>query len=270
MTDLVLASPELQRLGKGSALKIYASDVGYSETIGVRNTMEDALVLISGSRWRVYVLVDGHGGSRCAHLVARYFAGAMASVKFDGFSDTTAVCARLQHLLAKKQVTDGAVFAATIIAQDQLCVAHLGGCRVLRIRRDGTVSQLTQDHKATERREMELIKKHGSFVLHGRLEGHLVVSRALGDFAIRGVIRKPDTAIFTLGKDDWRLVIACDSVCDVLDNEIVAKIVHQEPDVHRAAAIVKYITVASRSIANVSVIVIDVAPKPETAELVSE
>jgi serine/threonine protein phosphatase PrpC len=257
IVDFILASPELQPHGKGTAAKIFATDVGYSETIGVRAAMEDALVLISGTRWRVYVVIDGHGGATTAHLIGRYWAGTMAAINFRVLTDITKLCVRLQQLLLKKKVQDGACFAAVLICQRKLCVAHLGDCRVLRVLTDGTVVQLTTDHKANERKEMELVKKNESFVSNGRVEGHLAVSRSLGDFATRGIVRTPDVSMFDLDEDDWRLVIGCDGVFDVLDNGLVTQIVMEEPDVHRAAAIIKHVVIASRSLDNVSVVVID-------------
>jgi serine/threonine protein phosphatase PrpC len=254
----VLASPELQNLGKGTALKVYADNVGYSETIGAREKMEDALVLLSRAKWRLYAVLDGHGGPQTSQFVSRYFARVMTSVKFSAFSDIETVCTRLQQILFKKHVSAGAAFAAVILAKRQLCVAHLGATRVLRVLRNGNVIQLTSDHKACERREMELIKSNKSFVSDGRVEGQAPVSRSLGDFAISGIVRTPEVQILTLGEDDSRLVIACESVFDVLDNEVVGRIVTQEPDIHKAAAIVKYVTLASRSIENISVVVVDV------------
>jgi hypothetical protein len=180
LVDLVLATPEFQELAKGTVSKVYATDVGYSETIGTRDTMEDALVLISGVRYRVYAVVDGHGGSAAAHLIARFFKRTMAGLSFSKPEDIRAVCAQLDSMLWKKKVRDGATSALVVLAGRRLSVAHLGDSRV------GTVVQLTIDHKASERREMELIKKNGSFVAGGRLEGHLAVSRAFGDFRIRG------------------------------------------------------------------------------------
>jgi serine/threonine protein phosphatase PrpC/Leucine-rich repeat (LRR) protein len=259
VVDLVLSSPDLQRLAKGTAAKVFAPDVGYSETIGSRDEMEDALVLISGGPWRVYAVVDGHGGGTTAQVVGRFWAATMAAVGFKALADVKTVCIGLQQLLAKKQVQDGAVLAAVVIAERRMCVAHLGDSRVLRVLRDGTVLQLTNDHKASDRREMELIKKSGSFIVNGRVEGHLAVSRALGDFAIRGIGRVPDVATYDLDADDWRIVIACDGVFDVLENGLVARIVREETDVHRAAAVIKHMTIASRSTDNVSVVVVDVS-----------
>jgi protein phosphatase PTC1 len=123
--------------------------------------------------------------------------------------------------------------------------------------RDGTVIQLTSDHKAAERREMELVRKNESYILNGRVEGILAVSRSLGDFTVKGVVRTPDVSMLDLDDDDWRLVIGCDGVFDVLDNWTIAAIVKEVPDVHRAAAVIMHLVVALQSQDNVSVVVVD-------------
>jgi serine/threonine protein phosphatase PrpC len=261
LVDMVLACPEFLPMCKGTAAKLFATDVGYSETIGTRVSMEDTLVLMSGPRFRVYGVVDGHGGSGTAHVLARGFASAMNGVNFSKLGDIRAVCDRLEQLVAKRRPQGGAVFAFVVIARRKLAVANLGDCRVLRIKRDGTVVQLTVDHKACERREMEMVKKNGSFVANERVEGHLAVTRSFGDLNVRGLGRTPDVRMVALDADDWRFVIACDGVFDVLENERVAKIVSDEPDVHRAAAAVKHAAIASRSSDNVSVVVIGASPR---------
>jgi serine/threonine protein phosphatase PrpC len=43
-----------------------------------------------------------------------------------------------------------------------------------------------------------------------------------------------------------------------LENEMLAQVVIEEPDVHKAAAIIKHMTMASRSMDNVSVVVVDI------------
>jgi serine/threonine protein phosphatase PrpC len=258
LIEIVLATPDFQALGTGPEAKVYATDVGYSEAVGNRDSMEDALVLASAVGSRIYAVVDGHGGYLAAHLISRHFAQALEWANLD----ISLACEGLhQQILWKHRVLDGAVFAAAVITDREVCVGHIGDSRVLRVMRNGIVFQMTADHKASERREMELIRNNGSFVANGRVEGRLAVSRSLGDFIIKGVVRKPDITRFTLDEKDWRLVIACDGVFDVLDNDVIARIVIQEPDVHRAAAIVKYVALASMTSDNVSVIVVDVADK---------
>jgi serine/threonine protein phosphatase PrpC len=144
-----------------------------------------------------------------------------------------------------------------MIQGDQLGVAHLGDARVLLVRRNGSVTCLTRDHKATDAKEIELVKQRETFVSNGRLQGILAITRSLGDFSLRGVLHLADLTVVQLDQSCFRLVIGCDGIFDVLENDFVGKLVTENHDIHRAAALIKHIAISRRSLDNVSVIVID-------------
>jgi serine/threonine protein phosphatase PrpC len=109
-----------------------------------------------------------------------------------------------------------------------------------------------------ERGELGLIKENHSFVEGGRTAGILAVSRALGDFGIPGVCRIPSILKYNRKQSDWRLVLACDGVFDVIDNEEIGRIIEGESDVKRAAYLLRNVAEARGSQDNVSVIVVDI------------
>jgi protein phosphatase len=255
--DFVLASKEFFSLATGSAAKYFAEEVGYSETIGSRKDMEDALVVGHHGKMSFYAVIDGHGGCNAAHIIARYLQSAFDAVGFERFDDVHAVFRHIEQFMFQKKVSDGAVVALAMMQGDELGVAHLGDARVLLIRRNGDVACLTRDHKATDAREIELVKQRGTFVANGRLQGALAVARSMGDFAMNGVLHQADLTVVQLDQSAFRLIIGCDGVFDVLENDLVGRLAVEELDIHRAAALIKHVAVSRRSLDNVSVMVID-------------
>jgi serine/threonine protein phosphatase PrpC len=101
---------------------------------------------------------------------------------------------------------------------------------------------LTEDHKPELDEEKERIERAGGFVQFNRVNGELAMSRALGDFRYKlrpeipvheqQVIPVPDIAIHERSSDDKVIVLACDGVWDVLQNneavEFLTDIVYAE------------------------------------------
>jgi serine/threonine protein phosphatase PrpC len=256
--DFVVGLFDFFAMSNGTAVKYYSEDAGYSETIGGRIEMQDALVISHGRKISVYGVIDGHGGAVASHVIAHYLLMAFRKVGVSKFDDIHAVFNYLEQMLFHLKVADGAVIGLAVFQGSRLGVAHLGDVRVLMVQADGEVRALTKDHKASDREEINRVKENGSFVIHGRVDGMLAVSRTMGDFLIRGVLRKAELSVVELDRNCYRVVIACDGVWDVLDNQTVAKFVMKEPDVHRAAALIKHIAVSHSSADNISVVVVDV------------
>jgi protein phosphatase PTC1 len=263
--DFVLASKEFFPLATGSAAKYFAEEVGYSETIGSRRDMEDALIVGQSGKTSFYAVIDGHGGCSAAHMIARYLQNSFDEVGFEKFEDVHAAFRHIEQFMYQKKVSDGAVVALAMIQGDQLGVAHLGDARVLLISRNGHVTCRTRDHKATDAKEIELVKQRGTFVSNGRLQGTLAVARSMGDFAIRGVLHKADLTVLQLDQSAFHLVIGCDGVFAVLEKDLVGRLAIEERDVHRAAALIKHVAISRRSLDNVSVMAIDLDKRPADA-----
>jgi serine/threonine protein phosphatase PrpC len=102
-----------------------------------------------------------------------------------------------------------------------------------------------------------LVKENRSFVDKNRTAGVLPISRAIGDFGIRGVSRIPAMTKWNRQEDDFRLVLACDGVFDVIENDEVRPIIGQQKDVAKAAYLLRNIAFARGSQDNISVLVVD-------------
>jgi protein phosphatase 2C family protein 2/3 len=151
-----------------------------------------------------------------------------------------------------------------MIQGSRLGVAHVGDVRVLLAKKSGKIIQLTKDHRASSRPEIDLVKRHGSYVENGQVQGQLSVTRSLGDFHLRGVLHRADLTVVDLDADSFRLIIASSAVFDVLDNAMVAKLAQEEKDVHRAASLIKHLAVSSRAAENVAIVVVDLEKRQQS------
>jgi len=88
---------------------------------------------------------------------------------------------------------------------------------------------LTKDHKAEDPDEAAMIKKRNGFI--GRLKrvnGLLAVTRAFGDHLLKPPISvKPHYKSIEITNDDQFVVLACDGVWDVMNDEEVCSDIYK-------------------------------------------
>jgi protein phosphatase PTC1 len=89
--------------------------------------------------------------------------------------------------------------------------------------------RLTYDHKGSDKQEAKRITDAGGFVVSGRVNGVLAVTRALGDSSMKEfVVGAPYTTETELCEEDEFLILACDGVSDllsqVLNNQTVTSL----------------------------------------------
>jgi protein phosphatase PTC1 len=93
-----------------------------------------------------------------------------------------------------------------------LYVANAGDARGVLCRK-GRALRLTYDHKGTDKQEAKRIVDSGGFVMSGRVNGVLAVTRSLGDSSMKEfVVGAPYTTETELTEDDELLILACDGV----------------------------------------------------------
>jgi protein phosphatase PTC1 len=81
--------------------------------------------------------------------------------------------------------------------------------------RAGKAVRLTYDHKGSDKQEAKRITDAGGFVMSGRVNGVLAVTRALGDSSMKEfVVGAPYTTETELCEEDEFLILACDGVRD--------------------------------------------------------
>lgn len=79
--------------------------------------------------------------------------------------------------------------------------------------RAGKAVRLTYDHKGSDKQEAKRITDAGGFVMSGRVNGVLAVTRSLGDSSMKEfVVGSPYTTETQLCDEDEFLILACDGV----------------------------------------------------------
>ncbi|KAL6948956.1 hypothetical protein ACO0QE_001437 [Hanseniaspora vineae] len=100
-----------------------------------------------------------------------------------------------------------------------LYTANVGDSRIV-LMRDGKAIRLTYDHKASDQYEMKRVEKAGGLIMKSRVNGMLAVTRSIGDkFFDKLVISNPFTTSVELTSKDQFLIIACDGLWDVVEDQ---------------------------------------------------
>lgn len=132
----------------------------------------------------------------------------------------------------------GSTAIVAVLYKGTLFLANLGDSRAILVK-DGKVLKETMDHKPNGVEEKARIQRAGGFVANfgvGRVDGVLAVSRAFGDMSLKvnddGVYMgenakvSPEPTIYKCTPPAGStLVLACDGLWDVMNNQEVAKMV---------------------------------------------
>ena len=130
-----------------------------------------------------------------------------------------------------KEQASGATAVVCIVRQSgasrYVYAANCGDARAV-LCHNGTAVRLTRDHKADDADEVNRIEAAGGFILRKRVMGVLAVARSFGDFTLKQyVTAEPFTTTTKLDCTSEFLIIACDGVWDVLEDQDAVDIVRQ-------------------------------------------
>jgi len=122
-----------------------------------------------------------------------------------------------------------------------LYTANVGDARGV-LCRAGKAIRLTYDHKGSDKQEAKRITDAGGFVMSGRVNGVLAVTRSLGDASMKEfVVGAPFTTETEIGDDDEFLILACDGLWDVSDDQTAVDVVRKIDDAQEMSkALVQY------------------------------
>jgi len=86
--------------------------------------------------------------------------------------------------------------------------------------RDGKAIRLTEEHKASDPAEAKRIQDLGCFIVNGRVNGQIVITRSLGDHMMKEfIIGDPFLSYQKLTEKDTHLIVACDGLWDVVEDQ---------------------------------------------------
>jgi len=116
---------------------------------------------------------------------------------------------------------------------------------------------LTKDHKPTDPDEIEMIKGKGGILIGHKVGGMLAVSRAFGDSELkRWVSVEPYQQETLLLETDTHLIVACDGLWDVCDNQQAVNVIKGETDAQVMSQQLLTYAMVHDTTDNVSVVVI--------------
>jgi len=220
-----------------------ATDVGR-----VRDHNEDSFAI--AERHRLFLVADGMGGHDLGEVASKIAVDAIV-----GYYDRTAaqaaastaeagqaLAAASRRLVAGIQVANQVIFelsrrqrrtmgttiVAAQLAERTMCIAHVGDSRAYLVR-DGSIARLTRDHSALE----DYIQASPDLTPEDirAFPYRNVILRALGTMANVEV----DTATLLVEPGD-RVLLCCDGLSNMVNDEAMAAIVSGAPDVEKAAA----------------------------------
>lgn len=238
-----------------------------AEWQGDRDTMEDRVVIERQPTIEIFAVFDGHGGTAVSEHLTRTFvpamlalfsasaaAGASASVPPPSFEHVANAILQLDAEIARTVEASedcGSTGSAAIWLKNrhELVLINVGDSRTVVLADDYTVITSTHDHKpAKDSAEEKRILQQGGSVMHDdevdvhRVDYNLAMSRAFGDFGLKGGRRKsngltkatdmlpswnsyhvlalPEIQVIEIPKDaaPW-IWLASDGLWDVVRNE---------------------------------------------------
>ncbi|EIW72968.1 hypothetical protein TREMEDRAFT_37088 [Tremella mesenterica DSM 1558] len=137
-----------------------------------------------------------------------------------------------------------------------LYTANVGDARAV-LCRDGKAVRLTYDHKGSDTQEAKRIMDAGGFVMNNRVNGVLAVTRSLGDASMKEfVVGSPYTTETVLDEMDEFLIVACDGLWDVCQDQEAVNLIRNVHDPQAASKILLDHAITNYSTDNLSVMVI--------------
>jgi len=247
--------------------------VGYADTIGRRQTMEDEFTIhgrMQGLQDRDYIAVfDGHGGRDASELAAqalhKHLEKLLAANEEPETSLKQAFSSTNEDMI-QNAVQGGTTAIVALFIKNTIYIANAGDSRAV-ISKNGQAIRCSVDHKPDLPEEEARIQKSGGIVTKmtnrqgktiSRVQGMLAVSRALGDIFLHPFVSsEPDVTKFTLSSNaNEILILACDGLWDVMDDDEATKIATSIEDPEQAAVKLRDTALEKGSQDNISVIVV--------------
>lgn len=245
---------------------------------GYRMSMEDAhnVKVNEDETLSVFGVFDGHGGKNCAEIISDQLPTVifreLNSVLKRKQGDITSYMNIVRNaffrvdsdLPAEDSLNCGSTaIIAAIIANQYIVVANTGDSRCIMSLNGGAAKTLSFDHKPSTMGERVRIENSGGYVVNGRVNEILALSRAFGDFKFKvpyielfssqnkyiaqnkrhfknGLVHlppelfqvsvEPDVLVYDLQylEQPEFIVLACDGIWDCYTNSKLIKIIRDK------------------------------------------
>jgi len=252
-----LSSPDTRKTthSDNNSRFIYAS----SSMQGWRLNMEDAEVhtlnLKGNESHALFCIFDGHGGAECARYCGKYYEKVLLGNKNyingkyeqalkESFLEMDVLFRKKENLSEihsmknepnPDESTAGCTANVILIVDNHIYCANAGDSRTILLTDNGSIIPLSIDHKPDNIIEKNRITAAGGFILDGRVNGNLNLSRAIGDLEYKKntslrpeqqlISAMPDVKARKIEGGDKFLVMGCDGIWEIPSNEDIRRIV---------------------------------------------
>jgi protein phosphatase 2C family protein 2/3 len=197
-----------------------------------------------------YGVFDGHGGKGASQFVRDNLPRIIAEdadfpiqlekVVTRSFVETDHIFANSCSL--HSSLSSGTTALTAIIFGRSLLVANAGDCRAV-LSKKGVAIELSKDHTPYCEKERIRVESLGGFIDDGYLNGQLGVTRALGNWHIKGLKQEPgkrvgplsaepELKLTTLTKEDEFLIIGSDGIWEVFRSQNAVDFVRRKLQEH--------------------------------------
>jgi len=240
-----------------------------------RRTMEDAHVALDSfggsDKQGYFAIYDGHGGIQAVEVVEKQlhknFEEKLKSTKDvqDAWKESYKLT---DEQIAQQNILHaGSTTVTAFIRQEEsedgkshnrvLYTANVGDARGVLVK-SGKAERLTYEHKGSDPTEEKRVSDAGGFVVGGRVNGILAVSRSLGDCAMKDYVTgDPYMQKRVLTDSDTHLILACDGLWDVCEDQQAYDIIEKEEDAKKKSDKLLLHALKSGSTDNISIMVIE-------------
>ncbi|KAJ3427009.1 hypothetical protein M0813_05142 [Anaeramoeba flamelloides] len=224
--------------------------ISFTQNSRFRRSMEDAHIVVDNFGERedqgFFAIYDGHGGNKassfCKDTVHEEFLRLLKE-KQPLNSEKTATIPEIfsqtfsnidTKLKEENPKDSGSTAVVSFIRKEEeskfLYTSNIGDARAV-ICRDGVAKRLSEDHKASVKSEQERIQKAGGFVFNNRVVGMIAITRSFGDHSMKEmIINTPYNSKIELKESDSFLILACDGLWDVVDDQKAVDLVKDMND----------------------------------------
>jgi len=228
-------------------------DVGEYSDKGTRSLNEDVLLVEDGfaspevSTPSLLVgIFDGHSGERCAKFLSEEIPNQLKNHRL--FIEQPEVALRevfvnCENLWIQKYgndaasvadqqpVEDGSTALLCYVLNEDLYIANVGDCRAI-LSQAGQLLVLSTDHNTNNSDEVKRIVDLGGFIIGGRVQGKLAITRSFGDYPLKANNQKyltaePEIRHIPLTSETDFIVIGCDGLYDEWENEDIIQYVQK-------------------------------------------
>jgi serine/threonine protein phosphatase PrpC len=212
----------------------------------------------------LFCVFDGHGGADTAKYVKDRVPDLLKKyISTESIENALIKCFHKIDNELKFIDSDNTGTTATVVIimkennNRVLYSANVGDSKAIIVGID-SFKALTEDHKCTNKKEIDRINQSKGTISNGRVKGQLAITRTLGDLALKnyGVIATPFICKHKIENDDKYIILSSDGLWDVINEQDVLKMSKEVSNSEKFSKVLIKKAIEGGSKDNISCIVI--------------